>query len=139
MLILSPASVRFGTAAWDDVLSVTIDRAAARSVLEWSDLGPHAVFADVPEERLTIRVVRRLLRDTLVTLRPGDSAELAVALSPSAGGAQRKRVRVTCVVMGVEHDVAGARGATQSITLAGIGATGATDPVTVEDATDGAA
>lgn len=138
MVILSPETVKFGTSVWDAVVGISLDRAAARQLVEWSDLGPHAVFADVPEERVTVRVVRRLLRTTMLSLRTGDSAELSATFSPTAGGTQRARLRVTCVVLGVEHDVSPGRGAVQTVTLVAVSSSGATDPIVVEDGTDGA-
>ena len=62
MLILNPRHVRFGPDLWPDVSLVAIEREAARLALEWSDLGPHPVFADAPEQQLTIRIVQEVAR-----------------------------------------------------------------------------
>jgi hypothetical protein len=138
MLVLNPASVKFGAAAWYDVTDVSVDRAAARTLVEWTDTGPHAVFADVPEERVTIRVSRRLLRDTAFALRPGDAAELVVYTSATAGDAARRRLRASCVVTAVSHDVSTRNGAVQTVTLVAVSSNGSSDPLVIEDASDGA-
>ena len=137
MLLLNPQSVKFGSAVWSDVTAVLVDRAPEREVVEWSDSGPHAVFADVPEQRVSVRVTRRLIRDAAAAPRPGDSAELDVYTSPSAGDALRQRLRATCVVTGVSHELSAQRGAIQTIMLIAISSDGATDPIVVEDASDG--
>lgn len=137
MLLLNPETVKFGSATWQDVFAVLVDRAAERSTLEWSDTGPYAVFADVPEQRITVRVSRRILRDVAFTPRPGESAELVVYASPTAGDASRRRVRTTCVVTHVAHELSSQRGAVQTVTLVAISADGASDPIAIEDASDG--
>ena len=137
MLLLSPQSVKFGTDRWDDVGALSLDRIASRLTLEWSDMGPHIVFADVPEERVTIRVTRRLHRDAAFTPRPGDAGELVAYTSPSAGDSSRRRVRIESVVTAVSHEISATGGATQVVTLVGVSSNGAADPVVVEDAADG--
>lgn len=137
MLMLNPQSVRFGAARWDDVAAVLVNRAAARLTIEWSDMGPHIVFADVPEERVTIRVTRRLVRGTTFTPRPGDAAELVAYTAPTAGEASRRRVRIGAVVTDVSHEVSTRHGGVQTVTLVGISTNGAADPVVIEDAADG--
>ena len=96
MLLLNPQSVKFGAAVWLDVTAVIVDRDTERAAVEWSDLGPHVVYADAPEQRITVRVTRRLVRDTIASPRPGDSAELVAYAAPTAGDAQRRRIRATC-------------------------------------------
>lgn len=137
MLLLNPQAVKFGVALWPDVVAVLVDRTPELQVVEWSDTGPHAVFADVPEQRVTLRVSRRLLRDTPVSPRPGDSAELVAYSSPTAGDALRQRLRAACVVTHVTHEFSTQRGAIQTVTLVALSADGATDPIAIEDASDG--
>ncbi len=137
MLLLNPETVKFGVATWYDVTVVLVDRATERPVLEWSDTGPYPVFADVPEQRVSVRVSRRLLRDTAFTPRPGDSAELIVYASPTAGDAQRRRIRAICVVTHVAHELSAQRGALQTVTLVALSADGAADPIAIEGASDG--
>ena len=57
MLVMNPRSVSFDGELLEDVTSVVIDRRGERVVVEWSDEGPHAVFADVA------RAADRDLRD----------------------------------------------------------------------------
>jgi len=133
MLILNPAEVTFGAATWSDVTAVSIERRPHREVVEWSDVGPHAVMADVPEQRVDIAVVQTLSRDDLGTPRPSEQAVLAVQVSPTASDVGRKKISATCVIVRVEHDVSGKRGATRTIRLVAISSDGAADPITVTD------
>lgn len=134
MLILSPRTVRFGGAEWEDVAAVIIDRQAKRAVTEWSDLGPHTVLADAPEQLVTVRVVQQVARDDVGTPVPGESAELAFAIAPAGGDSPRRRVRAECVVTDVTHELSLKSGAVRTVKLVAVSSDGATDPVTVEDA-----
>jgi hypothetical protein len=136
MLLLNPETVRFGAALWPDVAALHIDRASERLVVEWSDAGPFPTFADVPEQRVTVQVTRRLVRDALLTPRPGEIAELAACTAPTAGDALRRRIRALCVVTHVAHELSAQRGALQVISFVAISADGAADPVISEDASD---
>jgi hypothetical protein len=142
MLILNPQAVKFGPTTWEDVAAITIDRAAERTILEWTDSGPHPALADVPEQLVTIKVTRRLLRDDLSSPAPGQSAELVFCTSPTAAQGGRKRARATVVVTSVVHQLTGQRsgadpGALRTITMLCISSDGAADPITIEDASDG--
>lgn len=107
MLILNPASVRFGDSLWDDVSLVAIDRAATRLVEEWSDAGPYAVFIDCPEQRVAVRIVRRLMRDEPVPPALGTSGQLRMVTSPGASDAGRSTIEMTAVLTSVAHQVPG--------------------------------
>jgi hypothetical protein len=137
MLLLNPQSVTFGAATWDGVTAVSIDRAATRETIEWSDSGPHIVFADCPEQRITIKVIREIARDDLSTPRPGDAAEAIFHTSPTSATAARRRIRADCVITAVTHEISQKKGAIQTITLTAISPDGATDPITTQDASDG--
>lgn len=142
MLVLNPSLVKFGATSWADVTSVQIDRSADKVVVERGDFGPHITLADVPEQRIAVRVTRELLRDDISTPKPSQQAELVLYTSPSASDGLRRRVRVTCVVTGVLHEFVGVRGARQRgavqiISLIGVSSDGAIDPIVIEDATDG--
>lgn len=134
MLILNPRLVKFGPSVWSDVTLIAIDRDASRLALEWSDLGPHPVFADAPEQRLTIRVVQEIARDDLDTPRPGDQATLVFYTSPTGADARRRKVTVTAVVTGVSHELSLTRGTQRRTTLTALSPTGAADPVIIADA-----
>lgn len=130
MLILNPGAVSFGGSTWERVTGVWIDRQAAREVVEWSDLGPHVVMADVPEQRVEIRVRQWMSREDPSSPRPGDQGELVVFTSVSAGDAGRARISATAVVVAVEHEV-DESSATRTITMVAVSADGAADPVSV--------
>ena len=135
MLILNPRQVRFGPSTWADVSLVAIDRDASRLALEWSDMGPHPVMADAPEQRLTIRVVQEVSRDDLNSPRPGDLGTLTLFTSPTGADARRRKVTCSCVITGVSHDLSLSRGTQRRITLTALSPDGAADPITVADAT----
>jgi len=131
MLALNPDRVRFAGVLWDGVTRAAIDRVAVRQVVEWSDAGPHAVLADVPEQRVLITVERQLARDGMDWPRPGEAGELTFYAAPAGSEAGRVRVRATCVVLSVMHELSGRRGAVRRVEMIAISADGAADPVSV--------
>jgi hypothetical protein len=131
MLALNPDRVRFAGVLWDSVTRAAIDRGAARQVVEWSDAGPHVVLADVPEQRVLITIERQLTRDGIDAPRPGESGELTFYAAPAGSGAGRVRVRATCVVLSVTHELSGRKGAVRRVELIAVSGDGATDPVSV--------
>lgn len=134
MLLLNPRVVRFGSATWEDVAAVAVDREAHRLVLEWGDLGPHAVFADVPEQKVTIRVVQEVARGDVDVPRPGEQGTVEFHTSPASGSAGRRRVSATAVITDVTHEVSLKGGAIRRVTLVAVSGDGVTDPVSVSAA-----
>lgn len=135
MLVLNPQEVMFGAQPWADVTKVVVDRRGVRVAGEWSDLGPHEAFVDVPERRTVIRVSRRVGATELASPALGESAELSFYASANASHAGRRRVRATAVVTDVSYTVAaGAGSGEQVVTLIALSATGAADPIVVEPA-----
>ncbi len=134
MLLLNPRRVTFAASVWEDVALVAIDRAAARLALDWGDLGPHPVFADVPEQRVTIRVVQHVARGDPDGPRPGDEGQLVLHTSPAASDAGRRRLTARAVVTEVTHELSLRRATTRTITLVAVSETGADDPIAVTPA-----
>ncbi len=141
MLILNPWLVKFGTAALENVVAMTIDRAAQREVLEWGDGGPFATFADVPEQKVSATVKQALTREDTQSPRPGDSGTLVVYIAPSGGDAGRKRLTALAVIISATIELRStASGAAPGMTavrtlrFALVSSDGATDPVAVSDA-----
>ena len=134
MLILSPDAVRFGSWVWTDVAAVAVDRAGVKVVEDVGDEGPYAVFADVPERRVTIRVTRDVSADDVAGPVPGDQDELEFHTTANRSDASRRRVGATAVVTSVKHEITRARGAAQVVTLAAVSSDGSSDPITVEPA-----
>lgn len=137
MLIPNPTLVTFGELTLDGVAAITIDRAAGREAVEFSDSGPHVTFADIPEQRTHITVSRRLDRPEFQTPVPGDQADLSFIAAAGAHDSARTRIRAMCVVREVRHDVNEssrdrAAAARQTLTLIAISPDGATDPITLE-------
>ncbi len=134
MYLLNPEAVVFDGVVLADVQTLVVDRTAKKSVIEWSDNGPYAAFADVPEQRVSVRIARRIADDQLTTLEPGDEGELRVTVSPSGArsDAGRHDIVMTCVVMSVTHELAGVKGGLQTIAMEAVSASGGSDPVSVE-------
>ncbi|MBC7835092.1 MAG: hypothetical protein H7Y88_08315 [Phycisphaerales bacterium] len=130
MLLLNPSSATFGSTTLADVIAVAIDHQPAREVIDFSDLGHHPAFADVPEQIIRIRLVRSLVRDDLSTPRPAQQATLAFHTSPTRSDASRKRLSATCVVSSVSHEL-GHNAARQTITFIAISPDGESDPITI--------
>jgi hypothetical protein len=136
MLILNPRTVTFGSALWEGIAAVAIDRHAHRLIEEWGDRGSYAVLADVPEQRVRIKIVQEVDRDSVGVPRPGEQGILTLYTAPARSEAGRRRVSATAVVLAVEHEVSTRRGALRTVVLAAV-SDGAGDPITVSDASGG--
>ncbi len=134
MLLLNPRTVRFGAATWNDIVAVAIDRSPHRVALEWGDLGPHLTLADVPEQKVTIKVVQDVARDDINAPSPGEEGALSFFTAPASTGAGRKKVSATAVVTEVTHEVSLKVGARRTVTLVAISPDGAADPITITPA-----
>ena len=130
MLILSPSNVLFGSLACPTVSSIMIDRATTRRIIEWNDDGPHPVFVDCPEQRITITVVQELAQGDLSAPVPGTSATLSFAAALNRSGAGWSRVSVPAVLVGVTHD-SKPRGFIRSLSFIALSPRGDADPVSI--------
>lgn len=144
MLILNPRSVSFGATTYPDVLLVAIDRSAKRLALEWSDLGPHVAFADVPEQIITVKLVQEVMDGSPNGPGPGESATLTFVTSPTGSDSAAVRLTATAVVTSCTHEITtGGRniGARRTVEFVLVSATGAADPAwfELEDAAGGKA
>jgi hypothetical protein len=139
MLLMNPRQVRFGATRWNDVRAVAIDRTPARELVEFGDHGPHAVFADVPEQRVDIRVIQDLsgADESVDAPLPGEQAELSLHIAPTGASAARKRVSAQAVILRVTHEVSLKRGAVRTVDLVAISDDGDDDPVTIVSDPDG--
>lgn len=137
MLLLNPRRVRFAGTPWEDVVAVVIDRVATKEVVEWTDLGEHVAFADVPEQRVDIRVVQNLggVRDGEIIDSPSpcELGELVFHTSPTAGAGGRKRIAVQVVVLRVEHELSLRRGAVRTVRFVAVSSDGSADPLDVQN------
>lgn len=137
-MLLHPTTVAFGELTLDAVTGLTIDRLAAREIVEFNDLGPHASFVDVSELRTVITLTRRLSQATLSTPLPGTMAELRFTSASGSHDAGRVRVRVLAVLREARHTLtdSGGRGgasATQTLTFIAVSDDGgASDPLVIE-------
>lgn len=129
MIWLDPSRVTLGGDALEGVSSVSVDRKATRFVEEYSDTGPHVVFADAPEQRVTARLIRTVGESGAGALRPGDSGELAFEVGASASAAGARRISMQVVIQSIANKVDPKAGATQTIECVALSSDGATDPV----------
>jgi hypothetical protein len=118
-----------------------LNRSAAGEVVEWSDMGPHVVLADVPEQRVEIRVVQNLsgarAGESVDAPSPGEMGELVFHTSPTAGAGGRKRIAVQVVVLRVEHELSLRRGAVRTVRFVAISSDGQADPLSVIESPGG--
>ena len=130
MLSLNPQSVSLLGAALTDVASIAIDRRAIRTAEEHSDLGPYCVFADIPQQRVTITITRAINNPEPPPPPPGSQGQLSFTAATSASDdAPRRTYTATVVLTAIDHDLSSAKGATQRIACLAISPDGATDPV----------
>lgn len=135
MLFLNPSEVTLLGAPLRDVRSLAVDRVAARAVTEWSDAGPHAVFADVPEQRVTIVISRDVAADEPAGVRPGDQGAIQFRAGAGLDEAGVRSYSATVVALRVAHRLSRTGGAAQEIELLALSPTGAADPIVESEVT----
>ena len=131
MLVLAPESVDFDGELWLGVESIAIDRTASREGVEVGDHGPHGVFADVPEQRVSVKVTRKIERSELGTVVPGDEGQLQFRAGFGRTDAGWSSVTVGVVVTRVDHDFSRS-GVHRVVTMVAVSSDGVSDPVSVE-------
>lgn len=136
MIYLNPASVKLGTFDLTNVFSIALDREARRLIEEWTDLGPFENFADVPEQRVSVWIARRILATETSGPKPGESHALSFRAADGADASSVRSVSMTVVVTAVEHTLSSSGRATQRIRGVAVSTTGSGDPVT-ETLTEG--
>jgi len=130
MVFLNPDIVNLGALTLTNVQFVAIDREARRTALEYTDLGPYAAFADVPEQRVSVRIVRRITESEALPIEPGDRVALSLRSAPNLSAAGVRAISATIVISAVESTLSNRGGATQRISAIAISSTGAADPIT---------
>ena len=132
-LWMHPNEATLAGMALGSVRAVYVDRRTARSALEWSDAGPEVVFADAPEQRVDVTIVREADGAGLgfaPALAPGATGLLSFVASPNGSDANRVRVEANVVVLSVEHALRLERASQQTVRCVAVSADGAQDPVT---------
>ena len=137
MLILNPQSVSLIGKTIERVRRVSVNRVPERLLLEWGNMGPYAIFADVPEQRIDIELVADLERGSLDGPVPGDDGTLEFFTAPTAGSGGRRRVEASVVVTEVRDGVEPGGGAQRRIKMVALSTTGTGDPISVSNAEDG--
>ncbi len=133
MLLLNPEIVRFDSHLWDDVATLAIDHTPNRLIEDFSDLGPFATFADVPEQSIQIRVQRRITTDDLDSPALGAQGTLTFYFSPPGAELSRRRVAISCVLTSIRTDLPALKQATRTLTFLAT-SDGATNPITITPA-----
>lgn len=134
MLILNPRQVTLGGTTLRDVLAISIEREARRLITDFTDLGPHVAFADVPEQIVRATITQELMDVSPDGPKPGESLALSFISSPTGSDSGRTRWNATGVVTKCAHEiVSGGRsiGARRTIELVLISTNGAADPVAI--------
>ncbi len=131
MVFLNPDIVTLGALRLTNVAFVAIDRQARRTALEYSDLGPYAAFVDVPEQRITLRIVRRITESETSALKPGDKVVFSVRVAPGASAAQALRIECQVVITSIDAALSNRAGATQRISAVAVSTDGAADPIVI--------
>lgn len=141
MLVLNPGRVELLGGVLEGVVSVAVHRRPERLLIEWGNGGPYPVFADVPDVRVEVELVASVsgsLDGAVGGLSPGASGELVFWASPTAGSGRRRRVRAEVVVVEVRYEVGSSgSGGRVRVRLAAVSVDGASDPVSIADASDG--
>ncbi len=135
MLILNPPKLTLLAIDYSNIDSVKVDRLAHKETIEWSDSGPHAVFADIPETRVEISIVQRMEAPSDQAIdapKPGQAGALEVITSPNASQARRKKLTAQVVIRSVRTEVS-PTSARRTISLIAISPDGSTDPVGLID------
>jgi hypothetical protein len=133
MLFLNPHTVTLGAVVLDRVSAIIVDRTADRLALEYSDAGAYPIYADVPEQRVTVTIVRDLLEgDPLIlsSMVPGYQVTLAFATSPADSEAQLMNYSASLVITAVKHELKRGKSAIQRIVGVAIATSGNLDPFT---------
>jgi hypothetical protein len=129
MITFNPQSVSFLGSPLTDVDAIAVDRRSSKQTEERTDLGPHIVFADVPEQRVTVFITRSLTRDEPTSFTPGAQGQLRFTTAPSGSDAQRRTYTATAVVLSIDYDLSRKAGARQRIALLALSTDGAADPI----------
>lgn len=133
MLILHPREVSFLGTPWKSVSAIAIDRTSTRIIADHDDTGPHVVFADCPEQRVTVRVTLDLAEDSFATPAVGMQGALEFATAPAGVHATRHRVSMQAVILSITHEVSLRKGAVRTIEFLGVSAVGGADPITITE------
>lgn len=136
MIWLNPEKVTLGSFELKDVTLVAVDRTARRTAEEWTDIGPHVGFADVPEQRVSVSIARRILETETTGPRPGESHLLTFRTAAGASAAAVRQVSMTVVITSVEHAITAGGRASQGIKGIAVSSDGQADPIT-ETAVEG--
>ncbi|MFI4898390.1 MAG: hypothetical protein ACIARR_11250 [Phycisphaerales bacterium JB059] len=132
--MLNPRRVEFGSSTWTNVTSVSVGRSARHVLTEWGDGGAHVVFADVPEQLVTVRVVQEMLGDDMDRVRPGERGTLSFVTGQNSSDAGTREVTIDAVVRTVSYETSVSRGSRRYVELVAISPDGVSDPVGVDDA-----
>lgn len=131
MLVLTPELVRFASQTWPAVRTVAVSRQTDSELVDWSDRGPHAVFADAARQSTRVRIVMGVGVDELSLPMPGTSGELSIRARQGAGDGMRAEVRTTAVLTAISYRMSSKDAPERIIDLVALSTDGRQDPITV--------
>jgi hypothetical protein len=130
MLAIVPERVLFAGGELKGVRVAAVSRIAVRPITEYSEQGPHCVFADVAEQRTRVNVVTPLGGDDINPPAIATSGVLEIRLARSPGADSRKEIRMLAVVTQVTYRATSV-GADRTVEFEALSVDGRTDPVSV--------
>lgn len=136
MFWLNPTEVVVLGVSLGGVSSVSVDRFATRTAEEHGDLGPHVVFVDAPEQRVTVKIRRRvneLNAGAVSGVEVGALGEVSFRVGAAMSDRGGRVVRAQVVVRGVDHALSERDGFIQTISMIAVSSDGAADPITEEE------
>ena len=133
MIWMNPEKVTLNGILLGGVQAVAVSRGAGHSVVEYGDEGPHVVFADVPEQRVDIRLERTLEDGAAVGAGVGDTVRIEFETSRGTSDVLRKRVSIDGVVLSSDVSIKGDTGGRVRLQIVGVSVDGAQDPVSVTE------
>lgn len=132
MLFTAPLMVNMGGVMYGNVVSISVERQAAREVVEFGDVGPHVVFADVAEMRTRLVITMDVGREPegMVSFVPGESLTISFDYGINGGEASRRRVIVQHgVVMGYSYTMKHGKAVARVVEIVAVSSDGSADPV----------
>lgn len=133
MLILNPSRVELGSATLCGVNSLAVERTTLDPLEQWGSGGPWCRLVDSTRRRVEVIIKQEASGPLDPGPALGTQAELRALIS-TGGDRGRRRLRCTCVVIGVTHQQPIGRPAVRTVSLLGVSPGGTTDPVIIEEA-----
>lgn len=130
MLWLNPQRITLNDHELTDVRAIALSRRAHRTALEHGDSGPHTLFADVPEQIVTIKITRSPERHPTPPVSLADAVILSFRTAPNNSDAHASTISAPIVITAIETDFSDRAPPRQTITAVAVSPDGDADPIT---------